>query len=226
MHPRRTLTSGVVALAAGALVLFAGPAALAQEPALTVDPDSGLSDGDSVTVTATGLDEIDGEQAAVTQCGNADTDGNPIPAAEAEGEDFRANCFGTEALGTPNLVLQLVSDAGLTVDYPVAASGIGANDATCIPNDEAELPCQIVVVDVTTEGDTLTVTAPIDFGAAEAAQEGEGTEEEPAEEEEAEEETEELAETGIGILPLAAGGAGLAGAGSLAMIAVRLRRRS
>lgn len=221
MHPRRILRACVATTAVGSLALFAGPAALAQEPEVSVEPDSGLSDGDTVTVTATGLDEIDGQQAGVIQCGNADSEGNPIPASAAEDrESFAANCFGASDLGTPQVVLVGVADGSLTADYPVVTSGIGENDATCIPNADAELPCQIVVADLNTQGETLTVTAPIDFGGAEGEAEAEGEGEADGEEE-----TEELAETGVGILPIALGGAGFAGAGSLALVVTRLRRR-
>lgn len=226
---RHMLRITIAAIAAGGLALFAASPAMAQE--VSVEPATGVSNGDSVTVTATGLDAIDGQQAAVLQCGNADSDGNPIPASAAQDSDaFSANCFGTEALGTPQLVLKLVTDAGLTTDYPVLTSGIGTNDASCIPNAEAELPCQIVIADVNTEGETLTVSGAFDVGEGEA--EGEsarGEQDEPAEgeEEAAEEETpDDLADTGVGIVPIALSGAALAGAGSLALLASRLRRRA
>lgn len=207
---RRIVRSTVLVLAAGGLVLFAGPAALAQE--VSVDPASGLSDGDTVTVTATGLEAIDGQQAAVTQCGNADSGGNPIPASAAQDQaSFAANCFGAEAIGSPHLVLTSVSDGSLTADYPVATSGIGANGATCIPTADAELPCQIVVADVATQGQTLTATAPIDVGDGETARAV----------------PEELPATGAaGTLFLTFAGAGLAGTGALALVTARLRRRS
>lgn len=222
---RRMFRITIAAIAAGGLALFAASPALAQE--VSVEPATGVADGDSVTVTATGLDAIDGQQAAVLQCGNADSDGNPIPASAAEDSDtFSANCFGTEALGTPQLVLKLVTDAGLTTDYPVVTSGIGTNDASCIPNAEAELPCQIIIADVNTEGETLTVSGAFDVGEGESAR---GGQEEPTEggEEPTEEETpDELADTGVGIVPIALSGAGLAAAGSLALLASRLRRRT
>src|SRR5215471_5894004 len=116
-------TGGTAALLLGG-ILAVSPAGAAS-PSLTVQPSSGLSDGDQVTVTGTQLG-VTG-LVAVVECGNADSSGTPLPGAAPTAAD----CYGAESLGTQTILVPVSNDAAETT-YTVHTSGIGANSRRCI----------------------------------------------------------------------------------------------
>jgi hypothetical protein len=124
-------------------------------PTATATPSEGLVHGQVVRIVAEGLAAFEGELVAVSQCGNADRAGTPLP-----GDPTTADCFGAEAVGTRTLLVP-VSGGALTVDYPVARTGIGANGATC--SATAERRCLVAIADVTSQGGRLQLRVPIAF---------------------------------------------------------------
>jgi hypothetical protein len=150
-----TTTGGsTTTTAPGATTTTAPPAGT---PLLTVAPASGLSAGQLVKVTVTGLEEFNGESVAVTECGNASSSG-----ASLAGNPGIGDCFGADGLGNGQLLLLPVSGGKLETEYPVAVSAIGANGATCTA-DVSE-PCLIRVADVASQGTKLDLQAPISVG--------------------------------------------------------------
>jgi hypothetical protein len=76
---------GVLTLAFAGIGVFAGIAQA--QTTITVNPQTGLSDGQSVTVTGT---EVGTNLVAVLECGNADSNGTPLPGTVPT----PADCFG------------------------------------------------------------------------------------------------------------------------------------
>ena len=144
-----TAAVAVGGLLAGTVAL-AGPASAA--PSVTVTPSESLNDGQQVTVSGS---DLPSGQLAVTQCGNADASGNPLPGSEPTGDD----CNGIGQLGSGGVVL--VEGPNFTTPYTVRTSGIGDQGRTCISAAEANFPCVIVVA--TTSGEQLAFQ-PIYFG--------------------------------------------------------------
>ncbi len=149
---------GVVTLAFAGIGVFAGTGQ-AQNPTLTVNPQTGLSDGQSVTVTGTDVGAVF-SLLAVVECGNADSNGTPLPGTgpNPDGSD----CYGVESLGTQTLLIQAVSGTA-TTPYTVHDQGIGANNRRCINNGNFD--CLIVMADLgPPPGQALLIAAPICFG--------------------------------------------------------------
>jgi hypothetical protein len=145
------MLAAVVLTGAAALQIgLAGPAAAAGS--VTVTPSTGLTDGQVVTVSGSGLPS---GQLAVTQCGNATASGTPLPGSAP----VAADCHGAGQLGSGGVVL--VSGPSFTTPYTVHTSGIGDQGRTCISAADANFPCRIVVG--TLSGDILA-TATISFG--------------------------------------------------------------
>jgi hypothetical protein len=140
-----------------ALTLVLGTMALAASPAsaqtVTVTPNQNLSDGQSVTVSGSGLEA---GLLAVVQCGNATSAGEPLPG----NEPGTADCHGANQLGTGTI---LVEGPSFSTPYTARSSGIGDQGRTCISATEANFPCVIVVA--TTDGN-IQGSQPIYFGEA------------------------------------------------------------
>jgi hypothetical protein len=89
---------GVVTLAFAGIGVFAGTGQAAS-PTLAVNPQTGLSDGQSVTVTGTDVGAF--PIVAVVECGNADSNGTPLPGTAPT----PADCYGAESVGTGTLLV-------------------------------------------------------------------------------------------------------------------------
>jgi hypothetical protein len=148
---------GVVTLAFAGIGVFAGTGQ-AQSPTLTVNPQTGLSDGQSVTVTGTGVDAATFPVVAVVECGNADSNGTPLPGTAPT----PADCYGAESVGTGTLLVFPDGSGTATTPYTVHDHGIGANKRRCI--DNGNFDCLIAMADVATMGQALLISAPICFG--------------------------------------------------------------
>jgi len=151
---------GVVTLAFAGIGVFAGTGQ-AQSPTLTVNPQTGLIDGQSVTVTGTGVDAAAFPVVAVVECGNADSNGTPLPGTAPT----PADCYGFDGLLTNPPQTLIVSPDGsgtATTQYTVQDSGIGVNNRQCI--DKGNFDCLIAMADVATMGQALLISAPICFG--------------------------------------------------------------
>jgi hypothetical protein len=148
---------GVVTLAVAGIGVFAGTGQ-AQSPTLTVNPQTGLSDGQSVTVTGTGVDAATFPVVAVVECGNADSNGTPLPGTAPT----PADCYGAESVGTGTLLVFPDGSGTATTPYTVHDHGIGANNRRCI--DNGNFDCLIAMADVATMGQALLISAPICFG--------------------------------------------------------------
>jgi len=147
---------GVVTLAFAGIGVFAGTGQ-AQSPTLTVNPQTGLSDGQSVTVTGTDVGAFNG--VAVVECGNADSNGTPLPGTEPT----PADCYGAESVGTGTLLVFPDGSGTATTPYTVHDQGIGANNRRCI--DNGNFDCLIVMADLgPPPGQALLIAAPICFG--------------------------------------------------------------
>jgi hypothetical protein len=147
----------VVTLAFAGIGVFAGTAQA--QPTITVNPNTGLSDGQVVTVTGTDVGAF--PQVAVVECGNADSSGTPLPGTAPT----EADCYGFGGLFTNPPQTLLVSPDGsgtATTSYTVQDSGIGDNDRRCI--DNGNFDCAIAMADVATMGQALRIAAPICFG--------------------------------------------------------------
>jgi len=155
-----TRVSRVIAiLALLALILamigaLAGPGQAAS-PSLSVTPSMNLADGQQVTVTGTGLG-VTG-LVAVVECGNADSNGTPLPGNAASAAD----CYGAESVGTQTILVTVANDSA-TTPYTVRTGGIGANGRKCISGGNFD--CVIAMADVATQGNVLRIAASISFG--------------------------------------------------------------
>jgi hypothetical protein len=100
----------------------------------------------------------------VVQCGNADSNGTPLPGTgpNPDGSD----CMGAGDIAPPpgpgTLVIDVPSDT-FTTQYAVSQQNIGANDRQCIETGK-NFDCLIVIADVATLGMALRISAPICFG--------------------------------------------------------------
>lgn len=127
----------LLAIAAATLLALGGPAAAQDGPTVSVEPSTGLSDGDTVTVTASGF-PADSEVFASGQCVT------PL-------EDFLAQCDVSNIVPVP-----LDSSGGATIEVVVHEGPIGTG--TC---GEGADQCVIAVGSLTEpEGGA----APIFFG--------------------------------------------------------------
>jgi hypothetical protein len=154
----------VVTLAFAGIGVFAGTAQA--QPTITVDPNTQLTDGQLVTVTGTGIDPNLVGLVGVVQCGNADSNGTPLPGTgpNPDGSD----CFGAQNIGPPpasgTLLVEVDPSTGTaTTQYAVHEQGIGANNRQCIETGK-NFDCLIVIADAGTQGQALRISAPICFG--------------------------------------------------------------
>jgi hypothetical protein len=145
----------VVTLAFAGIGVFPGTGQ-AQSPTLTVNPQTGLSDGQTVTVTGTDVGAF--PVVAVVECGNADSNGTPLPGTAPT----PADCYGAESVGTGTLLAFPDGSGTAATPYTVHDQGIGANNRRCI--DNGNFDCVIAMVDVATQGQALLISAPICFG--------------------------------------------------------------
>jgi len=144
--------AGLVALLLALIGTIAGPAEAVG--LLSVNPSTNLTDGQQVTVTGSTLG-VTG-LVAVVECGNADSNGVPLPG----GAPTQADCYGAESVGTQTILVPVVNDSA-TTPYPVQTSGIGANSRKCIVGGNFD--CAIAMADVATQGNVLRIAAPITF---------------------------------------------------------------
>jgi hypothetical protein len=149
----------VVTLAFAGIGVFAGTAQA--QPTITVDPNTELTDGQQVTVTGAGLPGP--LLVAVVQCGNADSNGTPLPGTgpNPDGSD----CSGAESIITGGTVLISDESGTVTTPYTVHEQGIGGptKNRQCIETGK-NFDCLIVIADVGTMGQALRISAPICFG--------------------------------------------------------------
>jgi hypothetical protein len=122
-------------------------------PKLTVTPSTDLVSGQVLRVVASGLEAYEGQPFAVSECGNATSEGAPL------GEALAGNCFGGDGIGSGQLKLLAVSGGRVETDYPVATGPIGANKAICTP--AVAEPCRIMVADVGSAGNAVRLEAAI-----------------------------------------------------------------
>jgi hypothetical protein len=150
--------AGLLALLLALIGTIAGPAG-AVGPALSVTPSTNLADGQQVTVTGCNL----GVRGAVgvVECGNADSNGTPLPGSAPA----TADCYGAESVGTQTILTTVAND-GATTPYTVRTSGIGANSRKCITGGNFD--CVIAMADVATQGNVLRIAAPITFAGSPA----------------------------------------------------------
>jgi hypothetical protein len=140
---RLALAGGVVMLLCSTLgVVLSSSVAVAGSATLVVTPDTGLTNGQTVSVDLTTTDATPADVfIAVRQCGNADTAGTPLSSR------VDADCSGSEGFGT---TLKLIGfgtgavPAGVqNVSLLLAKTNIGANKSQCLPVPPATLPCVI-----------------------------------------------------------------------------------
>jgi hypothetical protein len=148
------VTLNALAIAGGVAGFTVLPAAAAAT--LVVTPHTGLTQGQSVTVTGSGLDAFNGQSVAVVECGNADSSGAALPGTQPAQTD----CYGAESLNTQTLLLTVASGTAST-QYPVQTQNIGTNKRQCIT--QANFDCVIAMADVSTQGKALQIAAPITF---------------------------------------------------------------
>jgi hypothetical protein len=129
-------------------------------PTLMVTPSTGLTVGEKVSVTGTGLAALNGQLVAVVECGNADSSGKPLAGIQPASSD----CYGAESLGRQTLLVTVANGTAAT-QYPVQTQGIGANKVQCIAKPPANFPCVIAMADVSTMGKALQISAAITFAA-------------------------------------------------------------
>jgi hypothetical protein len=149
---------GLLALVLAVIGVFAGTGQ-AQNPTLTVNPQTGLSDGQVVTVTGTDIGPF--QVVAVVECGNADSNGTPLPGTgpNPDGSD----CYGAESIGSGTILVFPLGSGTATTQYTVHDHGIGANNRRCI--DNGNFDCLIVMADLgPPPGQALLIAAPICFG--------------------------------------------------------------
>ncbi len=151
---RRSAVLIALAMIAGVLAASVGTAS-AGTPTVVATPTTNLVSGDLVNVKITADVTEATHFYAVTQCGNADSSGNPIPSG------VEANCAGAESL--PAGYLQLISNTGngfgavgggitagtlYELNLPVIRTGIGTNGAQCVPVGGAiSDPCTIAIAE-------------------------------------------------------------------------------
>lgn len=146
------LVVSVVCMTVG---VFTTPALAAGE-SVSVSPNSGITDGQvvSVTFTTTGATDA-GVFLGITQCGNATSAGTPLTVATAN------DCMGAAGLGSSLRTWGSTGAGGFT--GPVAAgtytspltmkkTGLGTNGAQCIPLDQAIIPCRVSVATASLSG--------------------------------------------------------------------------
>jgi Neocarzinostatin family len=149
----------VITLAFAGIGVLAGTGQ-AQSPTLTVNPQTGLSDGQSVTVTGTDIGALN--FVAVVECGNADSNGTPLPGTAPT----PADCYGAESVGSQTILVIADGSGTATTSYNVHDHGIGSgaflNNRRCINNGNFD--CLIAMADIATMGQALLISAPICFG--------------------------------------------------------------
>ena len=154
---RALAAAGLVASSLVVALVMASPASAA--PALSSSPSANLKGGESLNVSVTGLTV--GTSYALTQCGNADAAGNPLPGAEPAETD----CFGAADIGAGKVILRVNSPATTwNTPYPFSISGIGTEGRTCIANSAANFDCQLVLAQVNLA--TLDATPVANFSLA------------------------------------------------------------
>src|SRR5215468_11193197 len=99
--------AALLALSLALIGTIAGPAE-AVGPTLSVNPSTNLTDGQQVTVTGSTLG-VTG-LVAVVECGNADSNGVPLPG----GAPTQADCYGAESVGTQTILVPVVNDSATT----------------------------------------------------------------------------------------------------------------
>ncbi len=146
------LVVSVVCMTVG---VFTTPAFAAGE-SVSVSPNTGLTDGQVVSVTFTTTAATDaGVFLGITQCGNATSSGTPLTVATS------ADCVGAAGLGTSLRTWGSTGAGGFT--GPVAAgtytssltmkkTGLGTNNAQCIPLAQATIPCRVSVATASLSG--------------------------------------------------------------------------
>jgi hypothetical protein len=139
----------------------------APQALLAAAPASGLTDGQSSSVTVTNAVKTPaGVFIAVQQCGNASSAGAPLSAYT------NGDCTGGAEFGTALQVIGFpaggVNPGAHTVSLKMLKSGIGTNGAKCIPVTTGVLPCIIKARTVQGSADFtgtggFALTAPITY---------------------------------------------------------------
>src|SRR6478735_4726993 len=148
---RGALAAGIVLFTVSLFGLLTTTIVGAAGEGVVSTPSSGLIDGAIVSVDVTTTSATPANVfIAVTQCGNANSSGTPL-ASTSQGDCAAAEGFGTSLrlIGFPaGAVAAGTSNTPLTLKQ----TGIGANDAQCIPVPPATLPCVIQAATATTGG--------------------------------------------------------------------------
>jgi mucin-6/19 len=141
LRRRLAMLAGTASLVTGLVMASMAPASAATAT-VSVSPNSNLTSGGKVTVTVTTPNATpSGVFVAVTQCGNAASDGTPLTALASDGSD----CVGASGLGT---TLQLLSGTGAgpgtyQTTLTLAETGMGSANAQCIAMPPATIPCVV-----------------------------------------------------------------------------------
>lgn len=156
-RPVRALagTGLAAALVCFTMAAFTLPAAASGET-VTVTPSASLTDAQNVTVTFTMTAATEATVfIGITQCGNATSAGTPLAAAGAN------DCMGAAGLGTTLVTFGATGAGGLagpvpagshTVTLKTKKTGLGTNNAQCIPLAQATIPCRVSAATATFAG--------------------------------------------------------------------------
>jgi hypothetical protein len=152
------------------------PTTAAPKALLSASPSTGLTDGQTSSVTVTSPAKTPaGVFIAVQQCGNATSAGVALSAYT------NADCTGGADFGVALQVIGFpaggVAAGAHTVPLKMLKSGIGTNGAKCIPVTTGVLPCIIKARTVQGSEDYtgtggFTITAPIAYAGASAGTPG------------------------------------------------------
>jgi hypothetical protein len=157
-----TIGRRIAAVAGGALLVASlvgialSGAATASPGTVTLTPSVDVTPGSTISVSATGvLGAGTGTPfsglVAITQCGNADSSGNPLASITA------SDCDGAAQAG--NIKFATASSGTIpATNFTVRESGIGSSARRCVPVPPATLPCQLGIGDVGTQGATVALT--------------------------------------------------------------------
>jgi hypothetical protein len=156
-------TAGFAAIVASTVPAFAATA-------VSVSSGSGLTNGQSITVTVTEVPALpSGVVVAITSCGNADSTGQALPGTQPAQTD----CWGQEGLAAGAIAVAVPVNGTASGSVKVFNTDIGANHRKCIASPPANFPCYVAGADANiatqTGGAIFQVTKAITFAGAAAS---------------------------------------------------------
>lgn len=151
MKIRRAGKFAIAVAFATSTVITLAPGVAHAAGTLSVSPDTGLTDGQTITATVSGETDTPLAQIQLAECGNAFANGTPLTAI-----DPTTDCT----------VGGWINAANGSVSFPALQTGLGTGNRSCIDFPPAHWPCYVYAAQSINIPDRASLNTPIYFGSS------------------------------------------------------------